>query len=358
MNREKLEKLASERSNPCITISINTHRTHPENLQDAITLKNILKETRERVLNEFGKDHVNGLLKKIDGLENEIDINHNLDSLHIFFSGSTKEIIRSPFSTAQNALLVAEKFGIKPLIKLYNRTQEYLILLLSQPGARLFLAVNDSITEEIRNENFPFKKDEIEMSDKETLIGGNEPDNLMMEYLNKIDKAVLKLHYKLGLKCVVICNDNNYSHLLKVADKPDIYPGHVKINYKDTSNHTIAAAAWKAIEELQRRHTAEEVKKMKEEAGKGKVITELQEIYSAAKEGRGETVVCRDDYHQPVKMTGEFTFDTVDDASAPGVIDDIVSEIVWEVISKKGRAIFTNPEEKKPLGDIALKVRY
>jgi hypothetical protein len=40
------------------------------------------------------------------------------------------------------------------------------------------------------------------------------------------------------------------------------------------------------------------------------------------------------------------------------IIDDISSEIAWNVISKNGRAIFTNSEELKTLGDIALKVRY
>jgi len=57
-------------------------------------------------------------------------------------------------------------------------------------------------------------------------------------------------------------------------------------------------------------------------------------------------------------MTGELTFDLVNDVTLPGAIDDITSEIAWEVLSKKGRAIFTNQEEIKALGGIALKVRY
>ena len=55
MKKEKLEKLASEKSSPCVTISMNTHRTSPDNLEDIIGLKNLLKEAHERVVNEFGK---------------------------------------------------------------------------------------------------------------------------------------------------------------------------------------------------------------------------------------------------------------------------------------------------------------
>ena len=59
-----------------------------------------------------------------------------------------------------------------------------------------------------------------------------------------------------------------------------------------------------------------------------------------------------------LRMTGEFSFDLVNDVTLPGVIDDITSDIAWEVISKKGRVIFTNQEEIQSFGDIALKVRY
>jgi hypothetical protein len=39
MKREQLEKLASEKGNPCVTISMNTHRTHPDNAEDNILHK-------------------------------------------------------------------------------------------------------------------------------------------------------------------------------------------------------------------------------------------------------------------------------------------------------------------------------
>lgn len=53
--KEKLEKLATEKNAPCVTISLNTHRTHPDNLQDVIELKNFLKEAEARVIDEYGK---------------------------------------------------------------------------------------------------------------------------------------------------------------------------------------------------------------------------------------------------------------------------------------------------------------
>ena len=109
---------------------------------------------------------------------------------------------------------------------------------------------------------------------------------------------------------------------------------------------------------FQKKGRAEDIKELQEGVNKGNVITDLSEIYRAAKEGRGDLLIVNDNFHQAVRITGEFSLDLVTDVTLPGVIDDITSDIAWEVISKKGRAIFTTQEELKTLGDIALKVRY
>jgi len=43
--KEKLKQLTDEKGNLCVTISLNTHRTHPENAQDEILLKNLIKQS-------------------------------------------------------------------------------------------------------------------------------------------------------------------------------------------------------------------------------------------------------------------------------------------------------------------------
>ncbi len=358
MKRKKLEKLAFENSSPCVTISMNTHRTSPENLEDIVGLKNLLNEAHERVVNEYGKRPVTDLLEKIDNLEKEIDVNYNLDSLHIFLSNSTKEIVRSSWPVMHNAVYVSGNFAVKPLIKDFNRTIDYLILVLSQSGVPLFHAINDGIAGEIKNDDFPFVKNPHVLTDRDKLSDGKKVDNMVREFFNQIDKAVVRVHHKTDMKCVVICTEENYSRLMQVADIPSIYLGQASINYNNTANHTIAMDAWQIVKKFQKQTRTIAIKEMQDAAGQGKVITDLAEILRAVKEGRGELLITQDDYHQSVIMTGDYTFDFVDDVTLPGTIDDISSDLAWEVISKKGRAIFTTQEEFKSLGDIALKVRY
>lgn len=358
MSIKKLERLLSEKGSPCVSISLNTHKTHPANEQDNIVLRNLLNEAKERVISEFGKRPVNDLLDKFEGIANEIDKNYNLNSLHIFLSNSTKEIIRSPWPIAHNSVSIADSFDAKPLIKIFNRLQEYLILLLSQSGVNLYLAVNDTITSEAKNEDFPFSQNPHYITHSDKLSDAKQVDNMVREFLNKVDKAVWRVNNETNLKCVVICTEDNYIRLFQVADKPDIYLGHVLIDYNNTAPHKIVADAWQLVSQLQKQVRTNAINEMQEAVGQGKVYTDLSEIFRAAKEGRGDLLICHEDFKQPAKISGDFSFELVDDVTIPGVTDDITSEIAREVISKNGRVVFTNQDEIKSIGNIALKVRY
>ena len=87
-------------------------------------------------------------------------------------------------------------------------------------------------------------------------------------------------------------------------------------------------------------------------------MTDLQEIFQAALDGRGDLLMVHQDFSQAVLMTGDRTFELIDDRTTPNAIDDITSNIAWEVLSKKGKVFFTSQEEIKELGNIVLKTRY
>jgi len=358
MNKEKLEKLASEKNDPCVTISMNTNRTFPANQNDHIVLKNLLEEANERVIKEFGKRPVRDLLEKLAHIESEIDVNYSLDSLHIFLSNTTKEIIRSTWPTAINMVHVSERFAVKPLIKMFIRTEEYLILMLNQSDVRLLLAVNDGVVGEINNEDFPFVNDANEPVDTDDISDAKQTKNKIREFFNKVDKAVVNVYNKTNMKCVVISTSDNYNRFVQIADKPSVYIGWTNLLQDSNGKTSVAKDAWHIISLKQEKVRAENIHEMLEAVGNGNVLTELSEIYRAANEGRGDLLIVNDEFHQVVRVTDEFALDLVTDVTLPGVIDDITSEIAWEVISKKGRVQFTTPDELKVLGTIALKLRY
>lgn len=358
MQQEILSILAQERNNPCITISLNTHRTHPDNTHDKVLLKNLCKEAENRLTKEFDKRQITPLLEKLKQVQDEIDINYNLDSLHIFISKDTKEIIKSTWPRQSDQVFISDSFFIRPLIKAFNRSEEYFILLLSQSGVHLYEALNDAIIEEIENDDFPFAGNPYVLKNSEQISDSKKVDNTVREFLNQVDKALVKLHNQTGLRCVVICTEDNFSRLMQVADKPGVYIGYASINYNNTAKHFIASQSWEIIKELQKNRRAEALGEMRKAVSQSKVHTDLQDIYRAAKEGRGDLLIISETYAQPVKFNGEFSFELSEDTAQPDVVDDITSDIAWEVISKKGRVVFIREDVMKEFGNIALKIRF
>jgi hypothetical protein len=358
MQKDKLEKLIAEKNNPCLTISMNTHRTYPDNAQDAISLRKLCVEAEERLLREFGKRPIAQLLYKLELIPSEINENYNLDSLHIFLSNTTQEIFKSTWPTKDNRIFISDSFAVGPIIKSVNRSVDYLILVVSQGGVKMFEATNDAIVSEIQNDYFPFEENPHFNTEPEKISDPKSTDNMVREFLNKVDKAAVKMFYQTNLHCLVICTDSNYSRLLQVADKPDIYFGHANIDYNNQDLHQLAGKAWEIMMEKQTKREKAAIVEIKEALGYNKAITGLSEIYKAAKEGRGDLLLVQNDSVRAVKMTGDTTFELVDDITQPGIIDDITSEIAMEVISKKGRVVYTDLNEMTGIGDIVLKTRY
>jgi len=358
MQKDKLEKLTAEKSNPCLTISLNTHRTYPDNAQDAISLKKLCEEAEIRLVREFGKRPIAQLLEKLELIPSQIIENYNLNSLHIFLSNTTQEIFKSTWPTKDDRIYISDSFAIGPIIKSFHRSVDYLILVVSQGGAKMFEATNDAVVSEIENDYFPFTENPHFNTEPEKISDPKSTDNMVREFLNKVDKAAVKMHYQTNLRCVVISTEGNYSRLLQVADKPDIYAGHANIDYNNQGKFRIAEQGWEIMKIKQTKLENAAIDEIKEAVGYNKAITGLSEIYKAAKEGRGDLLLVQNDCSQAVKMTGDTTFELVEDVTQPGVIDDITSEIAMEVITKKGRVVFTDINVLQGLGDVVLKTRY
>lgn len=202
-----------------------------------------------RLVKQYGKRDSQAVLDKIDTISDDINYNYSLDSMYIFLSEDTTEVIRSPLDVPHNEVIIGDRFSTDHLSDTLSRNREYLILLLSQSGVSLFDSLNDGISSEIRNEAFPFDENPYYITNKEKLSDTKQADNKIRHYLNKVDKAVGAVHLESGLKCLVICTETNYSRLLQVADNKNIYLGYSPVNYNDISLHTLGKQAWNHLKQ-------------------------------------------------------------------------------------------------------------
>lgn len=358
--KDQLVALAEEKNAPCVTISFNTHRTLPNNQQDPIKLKNLIREAEERILKDYDKREVSSLLEKLNKLPDEMEVSKNLESLNIYVSKDTFEFIRTTWAVSKEGVWVDDTFALNPLIKAMNRNEEYLVLYLTQKGVHLYNALNNSIVEEIVNDDFPFTEAKYSLSHVFADEHNNDlQQNRLKNFINHVDKAVLKVDSSFETPVLVVAVADNYSTLLEEADRPSIYVGNISVDFNSpTQQHEYMQAAWTFIKNRQHKQRTQAINEVKEAVNQGQVITDLQEIYQAAIDGRGDLLIVHEDFEQSVRMTSDRTFEIVDQSTDNDVVDDITSTIAWNVIAKKGRVIFTNQEEIKALGTIALKTRY
>ncbi|MGM1429905.1 baeRF3 domain-containing protein [Sphingobacterium lactis] len=352
--QEIIDRLTEKHESPSISISFNTYVTNPDREKNAITLKNLIKEAENRIVEEFGKRDAAEVLEKLANLPDTVADHQLSKSLHIFISKDTEELVSSPWEVENESVSIDDSFALRPLIKAMNRTKDYMILTVAQGGAHLYEASNDTISKEIVNDDFPFDANPLEVSGSDA----NKIENRLKEYFNQIDKAAVAVHNENKLDVVVIATEPNYAMLMEVADVPKMYVAHQTKNYDQSEADKMAKDAYESIENLQKEERAAAIGELKQAVSSGQVLTDLQDIYQAAIDGRGELLITLQDFEQPVKMTSDRTFDLADDAKEAGVVDDIVSTIAWNVISKGGRSYFTAQEELEDLGKIVLKVRY
>lgn len=352
-----MQKLARHQEGPCITIALATHRTHPDNLQDAILLKNLINEAEDRLLRHNDRRSVEQLLKNLHAIETEIDNRLNDFGLYVFVSGETAEFVRTMWPPAENKVYIDKEFALRDIIKAYNRSEDYYILHLSQSGVQLYEALNDRIYGEVENHGFPYRENPHYLTDRQAKSDSKKVDNQIREFLNTVDKSMVTVHAAHPMEIIVAATRENFDYLLEVADQPGIYSGHFTIDAGRADIHYLSDKAWPVVKDLQKARRVAAIDELMAGVSSGKVLTDMQEIYQAAREGRGELLMVKNDFSQPIGITDK-GFEFAKDATVPGINDDIVNDIAWEVVDKKGRVFFTDQPALRQLGDIALLTRY
>jgi hypothetical protein len=139
MNRHDILALGRLSGYPSLTITLPTHRTAPDNRQDRIRLRNLVKQATERLLGEFSKREIESLLSRLESLVANVNYRHALDGLVLFVNRDFDAKYYLPFSLPER-VVIAENFLTRDLVFAMNRTPRYWVLVLSEKPTRLFEA--------------------------------------------------------------------------------------------------------------------------------------------------------------------------------------------------------------------------
>lgn len=351
---KKLEKVASEN---CVTILLQTHRTTPDNEQDPILLKNLVRDAETRLLADLDKREANAIIEKIKTLANSIDHKLNLESLVLFVNENIAEFVRLPIHV-ENRVVIDETFATRDLMRALNSEHSYYVLVLNRDKARLIEAFNDRVTKEIKT-GFPITNDNLHPSKTSEAAIAARQSNLQREFFNNVDKSLVEVLKQKNLPVIIHTEESNYSEYLKIADRKDSIVANVSGDRLSDKDHYIIDEVWPTAEKLNEKRKEGRIAELKAAASSNKFLTDYNDIWSALENGNGKTIFVRRGFFQPAKINnGSIELVSQEDATKAGVVDDIIDEMIEKILNIGGDAVFLEEEDLKQYQGLVLITRY
>ena len=343
MNRHEIRLLQQIRQYPCVTITMPTHRTSPENRQDPLRLKNLVTEAENRLLSEFGKRDVEAVLGRLDRLVADVDFRNTTDGLALFANQDFARVVYLPFS-AKEGVTIDETFATRELVYGLNHSSRYWVLVLSEKPTRLYEGANETLTE-IQDEGFPMVH---------TGPGGEAPlpsgfgkrpsalrDDSHRQFFRQVDAALRSFLLDDPLPLVVMGVDRYLAFFNEVSAHMGAVAATVTGNYDTASPHQLRQIAWPLVLQHLAETRQEALARLDRAMGERKFASTVGEVWRLAHEGRSDTLLVEEDFHYPARVdeTG-MHLSPADDPTAPGVNDDAVDDIIETVLDKQGKVIF------------------
>lgn len=367
-----LQQLRQTQGNPAVSVFVPTHRTFPDNEQDHIALKNQLKVVEERVGEEYDKRTAQAMLDAIDAQIADIDHNYNLDTLAIFATPDSAQVLRLPFDTPER-VIVGDKFAIRDLMRNLSQSLNYYVLAVTNDSARLIEGVDDRLVKEIKegsarqknmkNIPFPIHNTTLPTNSKADRTGSSDDDKYLKEFFNRVDKSMQEIHGVAPKPVFVMADSQNIGVYEQVCDNPSIIAGKIdNIDHMDDANPQAFIDAVQSLVEQQReaRYTTAEGE-LEKARNENMLRTDLQEVYRAAFEGNAQTLLVKTGYRVPARIdeTAQ-TLQVVDesDENSPNVIDDAVGEIIDLAKQNGANVVFMPADRMDDKEPVVLITRY
>ncbi|MEJ5276433.1 MAG: hypothetical protein WHU94_11030 [Thermogemmata sp.] len=133
-----LRELLQAQEAPCVSIYLPTHRTYPDNEQDPIRFKNLVKQVEESLGKAYPQRQTEELRHKLHQLAgNALFWRNTLDGLAVLASPKRFDVFTLPRTMPERAV-VADSFHVKPLLRHVQSADRFRVLALSRDRAALF----------------------------------------------------------------------------------------------------------------------------------------------------------------------------------------------------------------------------
>jgi len=366
MNHQDIQELQAIREYPSVSILLPVYSESADNRQQTpIRVKNLLREAENRLLKEFSKRDIAPLQSRLGELAEEIDYERGASGLALFANANFARLFYLPFAVAER-VAVNHTFATRDVVIAYHRSPRYRVLSLTEKSAHLYEGVRDQL-QEVERGGFPVTRAVEGVKTEWTGGFGVEQTSLHdaeeREYCNRVEHALESVadHDPLPLALAGV------ERTVAYFDEVTQHKGQGKFtivarltgNWENLPPHELEEKIWPLVQQGLKAGLDRVRQRAEDAIGAGRLATGLQEVWRAAREGRVDTVLVEDDYHQPARaQESGLHLVSEDEQAAPDVLDDAVDETIETVLNASGDVFFFESGQLAQYDRIAAILRY
>ena len=355
---------------PCLSLYQPTHRGHPENKQDPIRFKNLVKELEQSLQQRFPDDDIQPLLEPFWALAADPAFwNHTFDGLAILGAKGFFRVYNLQRPTPELAV-VADSFHIKPLLRILQSADRFQILAVNRHEIRLFEGNRDALDEIEPAQGVPRTLIEAlgeELTEQHQTVasyggvGGGKPgmyhghgskesevDSDARRFFRAVDQAILEHHSRTSGLPLILASLPEHHHMFhELSRNPFLIPESIDIHPDALpSVEEFRKRAWRLVEPRYLALLADLVEKFGKAWSEGLGSDDPPRIAKAGLEGRVGTLLIEADRVLPGRINAATGDVEQDDVSHPQV-DDLLDDL-GELVLKRGGHVVIVPTERMP----------
>lgn len=353
--------MQQQRSYPSVSITMPTHRTFPDNKQDKVLLDDLLRQAKNRLMNECNEEARAGLIERLENLASEINHQYNLEGLALFANRTMATYYRLPFSIPER-VVVDDTFLTRDLVFALNRSKPYWLLVLSEKATRLFHCIRTDIFEAV-GDGFPMVHDGPGGSQPLPGGFGIEPSKIRNEYQRKffrnVDTAFHNYWTSDPVPLVVAGIERYLAFFREVTKHNDAILTTIEGNFDETPLPELGKLAWEHAQKAfdERRKTW--LTKLDEAVSSNHYASTIGEAWRAVKDGRARVLLVEQNFHQPAHLSQDgYLLYVEEKADAPGVIDDAVDDLIELMMAQDGQVVFVENGDLSAHQGVAVITRF
>lgn len=365
---------------PCLSLYQPTYRHRPENQQDPIRFRNLVKALRESLLQKYPAHEIQPLLDPFLALADDRDFwNHTLDGLAVLVARGIFRVYRLQRPVAE-LVVVADSFHTKPLMRILQSAGRYQVLGLSRQEIKLFEGNRDALDEIEPAQGVPRTMTEAlgeELTEPHSTVssyggvggsaspmhhghGGKESEVGIDEerFFRAVDRGILEHHSRPTALPLILATLPEHRQLFhQVSHNPflmdegiDIYPDALPID-------ELRQRAWQVVEPHYLARLAALVEEFGRARSKDLGHEDLAHVAKAVVAGRVATLLIEADREIPGRVdaaTGDIEFD---DLAHPEV-DDVLDDLGALALKMGGQVVIVSTEQMPTDTGIAAIYRY